>query len=207
MQQRGGKTLTVQVVETSEARDRARRIRALMEKVWPLVIEAYRLRDWEALRYRSWEAYCQEEIGRPLRLEHSEQKEAHQQMSEAGMSTRAIATVTGVSYETVAQDTAGVRNLTPITGLDGKTYPRRTPRTGEEVADKEERHAFRKQQIGTLIVGVIDALKALDEFTASDIREAFASRHPRRVAAELQRLAARLVAVAEQMEGPDGNTN
>ncbi len=133
-------------VETSEARSRARRIRDHMEEVWPLVIEAYQKRDWEALGYDSWEAYCREEIGRPIRLTTSERKQIHSEMADTGMSTRAIATVTGVTQRTVSNDLSGEKNFSPapVTGLDGKTYTRperdieQTADNRQEPADEEE---------------------------------------------------------------------
>ena len=60
-------------------------------------------------------------------------------MREIGMSTRAIASATGVSNYTVSKDAAHVRELTPesepapVTGTDGKTYtPRPQPQSEPE---------------------------------------------------------------------------
>lgn len=97
-----------------------------------------------ALGYRSWTEYMSTEFADMLpRLGVDDRREVVGEMTAAGMSTRAIAPIVGVSYETVAQDLrAPVRNLTPvpfesarvnlstgeivdgrtITGIDGKTY-------------------------------------------------------------------------------------
>ena len=54
------------------------------------------------------------------------------------MSTRAIASVTGVSNATVSRDRAGVANQTPVTGLDGKVYVRRGRPTSEGMQELAE---------------------------------------------------------------------
>lgn len=118
--------------ETSEARERARQIRSGLDVVWPLLIEAYRLRDWEALGYDSWTSYCREEFGRPVQLTSEERREVVPVMRSAGMSTRAIGTALGVSKSLVATDLAGVSRSGQVTGLDGKTYQ---PRADDPIED------------------------------------------------------------------------
>jgi hypothetical protein len=58
-------------------------------------------------------------------------REVVRELTEAGLSTRAIAPVVGVSNITVSKD-QGVRDLTPnpvsVTGVDGKTYAPAKPR-------------------------------------------------------------------------------
>jgi len=58
-------------------------------------------------------------------------REVVRELTEAGLSTRAIAPVVGVSNFTVSKD-QGVRDLTPnpvsVTGVDGKTYAPAKPR-------------------------------------------------------------------------------
>ena len=52
-------------------------------------------------------------------------------MREIGMSTRAIASATGMSKDTAARALSGVANETPApaTGMDGKAYPSSQLRT------------------------------------------------------------------------------
>lgn len=54
------------------------------------------------------------------------------------MSTRAIASATGTSYDTVQRDLKSAdRNLSPVTGIDGKTYSAHQPEPEPEVFEAE----------------------------------------------------------------------
>jgi hypothetical protein len=94
------------------------------------VTEAYLGRVWEFEGYDTWEDYC---AGEKIHVPREYIPELH----EAGMSSRAIAPVAGVSHMTAARDLAGVTNVTPelepeadeaeperVTGRDGKSYPK-----------------------------------------------------------------------------------
>jgi len=98
----------------------------------PLVIEAYEGRAWEPLGYSSWKALCEAEFA--LTLAIPQRREAVQEMTEAGLSTRAQADVLGVHKDTVRRDQVA-QNAPPanVVGLDGKTYtpPERRPATAE----------------------------------------------------------------------------
>lgn len=77
--------------------------------------EAIELRDDIALGYRSPGEYVSARFGRALSgLPVEMRREAVRELTEAGMSTRAIAPVVGVDYSTVARDvSAGVAGATP----------------------------------------------------------------------------------------------
>ncbi|NKS70688.1 hypothetical protein GS584_18965 [Rhodococcus hoagii] len=82
-----------------------------------------------ALGFKSWTAYLADALGeRPLMVDREQRRELVEYLSSEGMSTRAIATVTGVNRETVRQEvkaTAGDKKLSSenrTTGLDGKEY-------------------------------------------------------------------------------------
>jgi len=128
-----------------EARRLTQRITDALAIAWDLVAEAYARWVWEALGYPSWDAYCRAEFPTTrLRLPAEERQEVVGSLREAGMSTRAIASATGVHHSTVATDSRGVGNPTPvptagpITGLDGKQYPTRpaAPATPDGLDDE-----------------------------------------------------------------------
>ena len=118
------------------ARRRAERIRIKARNVTEqyadlraLVDEAERNEDHLTLGYQSWTAYVSDLFGEePLRLPRDERIPMVQMLADKGMSTRAIASVVGVTHETVAQDIKSpVRNLTPA------AHERIDPRTCEVV--------------------------------------------------------------------------
>lgn len=98
----------------------------------PFVIEAYEGRAWEPLGYSSWKALCEAEFA--LTLAIPQRREAVEQMTKAGLSTRAQAEVLGVRKDTVRRDQVA-QNAPPanVVGLDGKTYTptERRPATAE----------------------------------------------------------------------------
>jgi hypothetical protein len=128
--------------------------------VLPMIREAIEKRDDLALGYRSPGDYVSDRFGQALAgLGIEVRRAVVGELTAAGLSTRAIAPVVGVSNFTVHEDqkaTAPVRDLTPepsdewpeddlptpiefdpepvadvtprpVTGIDGKEYPRPTP--------------------------------------------------------------------------------
>lgn len=93
---------------------------------WDLIVRAYHGRAWEALGYDSWDAYCRGEFGHArLALPAEERQQRVRSLRENGLSTRAIASATGVSQGTVRNDLgrSGEQICSPdITGIDGKNY-------------------------------------------------------------------------------------
>ena len=114
------------VISAQDARNLTDKIKAGTAALWELIKEAYASRAWASLGYASWDDYCTQEFGTSrIRLPREERREVVSSMREIGMSTRAIASATGTSHQTVANSlNSGVKNLTPapVTGTDGKTY-------------------------------------------------------------------------------------
>lgn len=99
------------------------------DKVIGLVEQAQAGKAWEALGYASWPAYVTTEFrGALARLEKAVRQPVVLKLAETGLSSRAIATVTGVSKDTVRAD---IQLATPsqlpneVISLDGKARPRR----------------------------------------------------------------------------------
>ena len=120
------------VISAQDARNLTDKIKAGTAALWELIKEAYASRAWASLGYASWDDYCTQEFGTSrIRLPREERREVVASMREIGMSTRAIASATGMSKDTAARALSGVANETPapVTGTDGKTYtPRPQPK-------------------------------------------------------------------------------
>lgn len=120
------------VISAQDARNLTDKIKAGTAALWELIKEAYASRAWASLGYASWDDYCTQEFGTSrIRLPREERREVVASMREIGMSTRAIASATGMSAMQASRDSRGVTNVTPapVTGTDGKTY---TPRPQPE---------------------------------------------------------------------------
>lgn len=119
---------------SDEARSLTDRIKTAVEDIWQLIREAYTARAWAALGYESWDAYCSAEFGTSrLRLPREERTDVVGSLREAGLSTRAIASATGLGQTTVrkhlspsAPEPKGSPER-PVTGLDGRSYPATRP--------------------------------------------------------------------------------
>ncbi len=113
------------VMGEGEARELTAAIRQVGDSMWELVQTAYRGRAWAALGYETWDEYCAGEFaGTRLALPREDRQEVVQSMRESGMSTRAIATATGVGKGTVHRELASAPNgaVAPIIGVNGKQY-------------------------------------------------------------------------------------
>lgn len=88
-----------------------------------MIRQAIEMRDDVALGYRSVSDYVADRFGGALtNLGIEVRREVVRELTSAGMSTRAIAPVLGVSNFTVHEDrTAGVRSLTPAPAIDPMT--------------------------------------------------------------------------------------
>lgn len=120
--------MTDEVVTTDLDADQAReitdKINGHLAGLWTLVVAAWTGRVWLALGYGSWDAWCEGEIKTGhLRIPGEERVEVVGTLRQAGMSTRAIASATGMSKDTVNR-VPGVSDETPqtIIGTDGKAY-------------------------------------------------------------------------------------
>ena len=134
------------VISAQDARNLTDKIKAGTAALWELIKEAYASRAWASLGYASWDDYCTQEFGTSrIRLPREERQEVVASMREIGMSTRAIASATGMSAMQASRDSRGVTNVTPGSslsascepvGVDGKTY--RAPTRAEDILTKEE---------------------------------------------------------------------
>ena len=121
-------------LNSEEARGLVDSIRADVADLSERITTAYLGRAWLALGYPNWDTLCEAEFdGARLRVPREQRAEQVQSLAAAGLSVRAIASVTGVSVGTVHGDLAGVQDRTPAAprvGQDGKTYaPTQPPRT------------------------------------------------------------------------------
>lgn len=110
-----------------DARRLTDRIKVAVEGTWQLIQEAYLTRTWSALGYASWDEYCTREFGTSrLRLPREERQEVVASLRESGLSTRAIASATGLNQSTISRDLSGDAKASPdpgpVTGMDGKSY-------------------------------------------------------------------------------------
>ncbi|MGA5869306.1 hypothetical protein [Streptomyces cinereoruber] len=106
-----------------QARALTDRIKIAVEGTWQLIREAYTSRSWAVLGYDTWDAYCTAEFGETrLRLPREERQEVVASLRENGLSTRAIASATGLSQSTIARATESFDSVAEVTGLNGKTY-------------------------------------------------------------------------------------
>lgn len=101
------------------------------------VAQAWQGQAWKPLGYKSWEEYADAE----LPLLGSNQANRHVllvSLRNVGMSTRAIAAVTGLHPTTIGRHVSGAANAAPeVTGVDGKTYPSKITRR-ESVSETVE---------------------------------------------------------------------
>lgn len=138
-------------ITATEARLLYDRIKHVLEAGANLIIQAWESRAWEVLGYSSWADSCAAEFNSCwLRLPRETRREWVAAMTEAGMSTRAIASGIGVDKNTITADLRQVSesrtrgpesdvvdaeiveekpDLRQITGVDGKSYPRKPTST------------------------------------------------------------------------------
>lgn len=140
-------------VITSRIRSLAESIADRVDLLAAKVREARDGQAHAALGYGSWTAYVSAEFADVLpRLDREPRRELVAALAETGMSTRAIAPVVNASQRTISNDLSNVAHLAsahsvaetgpegerdvpsvqsrpPVTGLDGKTYTRPTPKT------------------------------------------------------------------------------
>ena len=133
---------------TARIADKLDAIADNLEQVLPLIGEALTRRAWESLGYVSPQAYVSERFAGSLaRLSPDVRRPVVAQLSAAGMSTRQIAPVVGVSVATAKRDAQVAHREPPaptptklpespvIVGADGKNYQRPAP---QPPANQEE---------------------------------------------------------------------
>lgn len=167
--------LVVEPLETDLDANAARRltdqIRMVTEAMWQSVVKAWEGRVWLALGYGSWDEYCSQEFGTSrIALPREERDGVVMSLHTMGMSTRAIASATGVSKGSVSASisragthgtdeaggevgVSGAQNWAADTptpqaraaGEDGKQYPSRRASKADVFA-RQARVAVLKRQ-------------------------------------------------------------
>ncbi|MBE7953582.1 hypothetical protein ILP86_04510 [Microbacterium sp. R1] len=114
---------------TERIRYTAMSVRDGVDKLQRLVAEAQDGKAHVALGYASWTAYLADVMGEePLRLARGDRREVVQWLSGQGMTTRAIASVTGASKNTVTSD------LRQVSQIGTPDAPPRVPvRSAEDI--------------------------------------------------------------------------
>lgn len=120
-----------QVLDKGTAERLVQEIRVMDAELWEKMMDLYEGRAWIALGYSSWGELCDTEFkANNFRIPREDRREIVMSMRERGMSTRAIASATGISRRTLIRDRqSGGDNVTTsepatVTGMDGKTYTR-----------------------------------------------------------------------------------
>lgn len=139
---------SVRQVTVEEAWWLTEQIKSSIRSAVQLITTAYLGRVWVPLGYTSWDAYCNDQFADCwLSVPREDIRATVGSLREAGLSLRAIASVTAQSKDTVSRQLAGVSNSraseTPdqqsvtnwppaVQGMDGKVYtPPPPPDPGE----------------------------------------------------------------------------
>lgn len=122
-------------ITRQEARELTDRIRIGLDNIWADVTEAYVRGAHLALKYKSWDGYCEKEFGSShLRLPKENRAAELSSMHARGMSQVAISVATGLDRKTIRNDlrkSQGGEIPHPVIGQDGKTYTRPEPAVSE----------------------------------------------------------------------------
>jgi hypothetical protein len=126
-----------ELLTESEARSLTANILHGLQNVWTLIETAYTGRAWLALGYSSWDDYCESEFqAARIKLPREERAVVVASMRASGMSTRAIASATGLSQKTASRITRE-SNDSPVVGTDGKTYNPRPKTEYDEIREAD----------------------------------------------------------------------
>lgn len=125
--------LDAEVVPTfEEATARAENIQRGVEDFFtitiPTIQTAWQLRDWEVLGFDSWDSYVESVVkGAVPKMAKEIRGKIVVQLTELGMSTRAIASVVGANKSTVQRDQieSGATAPNETVGVNGKEYTRK----------------------------------------------------------------------------------
>lgn len=105
----------------------------------PVIIEIHAERQWLDMGYDSFDEACREMFGGWwLRWPIDERRSVVTELTQKGMSTRAISSVLGISDGTVRNDqkSSGAKDYAPeIRGNDGKTYTREQVQAEQALQD------------------------------------------------------------------------
>lgn len=137
---------TQQALAPNDARQLTDRIRQTLEFTWDLIVHAYQGQAWTALGYASWNDYVVKEFGNQhLAIPREDRQEVVSSLRESGLSIRAIAAATNLSYGTVSR-TLGDASTDPDGSVDeNEVAPRLDKETSnyqaivEDAPEVEER--------------------------------------------------------------------
>jgi hypothetical protein len=123
-----------EVLDEAAARDLANKVKAGLDEVRDAIIQLREGRGWLVLGFSSWEDLCAAEFRMTLHLPVTARVQIVNDLTDHGMSSRAIAAPLGVDHTTVLNDRRTGGEFSPpgtettsvrvLTGLDGKRYPR-----------------------------------------------------------------------------------
>jgi hypothetical protein len=171
-----------QLIGRVEARQLVDQIRAGLDDVRDAVIALWQGTGWLALGYPTWDDLCDAELRMRVQLPREERREVVAQLTDAGMSTRAIGSALGVGVGTVHRDQeATVPNGTDerpkVISLDGRVRSRPAPpppppREDPEVRRERERQQAEELSVRMTNVDVAGAVYTLAGFTLrhTDVR-------------------------------------
>jgi len=107
-----------------------------------IIAEIWEGQQWKALGFGTWDDACREYLGTGWRPWDSidQRRSMVAELTERGMSTRAIGGALGVDHKTVVNDrhSGGEHSPpdpVPVVGLDGKTYPSPITKEQKQAAD------------------------------------------------------------------------
>jgi len=167
----------IQPLTERQAQELTAKIFARLDECWEWIKAAYLGRAHVAMGYESWDEYCKAEFqGAHLRLPKEKRREAVASLTDAGLSTRAIASATGISEGTVRNDLkdSGAQNYAgdkKIQGIDGKEYSKPKPKpTGAVVTPILTPPAPEPEIIDAEVVDEMPAIAAAPEPPKKDQR-------------------------------------
>ena len=147
-------------LSASDARRLTDQIKLALDSTWQLGLRAWEGRAWVVLGYASWDEYCTKEFGTShLKLPRAERDEVIPSLRAAGMSGRAIATLTGLAETTVRRALPAAVSTAPngavdseldddgtapLVGTDGRSYQRRPTRS--DVLARQTRAVYLQKQ-------------------------------------------------------------
>lgn len=170
--------ITGEVVDSlsaTQARDLTDRIRSTLTVAHDLIVQAYQGRAWTALGYESWDSYCAGEFGdaRMVRLDREQRREIVADMRQAGMSTPAISSATGIPQSTVYSDlpelvNRGVPLPDKIQRTDGTTRAAASKPPVEPAAPRPVRQRALTDQFFDASYDLSKAIDRIERLAAED---------------------------------------
>jgi hypothetical protein len=179
------------VITEERARELVAEISVSVDGIRDRLVELYDGRGWLALGYGTWADMCETEFGSVAvgrLLPREQRRELVGELTEAGMSTRAIGTALGVPDRTARRDAARGTSGPPasnVVGLDGKTYRPPSPEAERRAAERRAAEEI-ERGIRDTNVHVAEAVHLLAWQTPDTFLRDFYPRHQDTVATGMQ---------------------